>query len=248
MATVRLKPDTTYAKWCPALAGQRKEAAMTKRIACFVYGVACYVVFLGTFLYAIGFIGNVGVPTALDGPAKTPLATALAANTALLGLFALQHSIMARRWFKQRWTRIIPRSIERSTYVLFSSVALILLFSQWRPMGGEVWAVENPWGQVLLLGGFAFGWLLVLVSTFLIDHFDLFGLRQVLAVSARDSLHRPRVRHARAVSPRQASALRRMVVHLLDDADDDRCAPPVRGGDDVVHPYRDPVRGTGPGA
>src|SRR5437868_11696298 len=138
--------------------------AMAKRIAYFIYGVACYVVFLGTFLYAIGFIGNVGVPTALDGPVKTPLTTALATNTGLLGLFAVQHSLMARKWFKARWTRVVPRPIERSTYVLFSSVALIVLFWQWRPMGGAMWAFENPCGRVLLPGGFAFGVLLVLVS------------------------------------------------------------------------------------
>ena len=152
---------------------------MAKRIAFFVYGVACYFVFLGTFLYAIGFIGNFGVPTTLDGPATGPLLSALAVNTGLLALFAVQHSVMARKWFKQRWTRVVPRPIERATYVLFSSAALIVLFWQWRPMGGEVWAVENPTVALLLLGLFAFGWTLVLVSTFLIDHFDLFGLRQV---------------------------------------------------------------------
>ena len=152
---------------------------MLKRILFFLYGVACYLVFFGTLLYAIGFIGNFGVPTALDGPATDPLATALAINTGLLGLFAVQHSVMARKWFKQRWTRIVPQLIERSTYVLFSSVALILLFWQWRPMGGEVWSVENPTGALLLRGLFAFGWALVLVSTALIDHFELFGLRQV---------------------------------------------------------------------
>ena len=152
---------------------------MAKRIAFFVYGVACYVGFLGTFLYAIGFIGNFGVPTTLDGPATGPLMSALAVNTGLLALFAVQHSVMARKWFKQRWTRIVPKPIERATYVLFSSAALIVLFWQWRPMGGEVWAVENPIAALVLRGLFAFGWTLVLVSTFLIDHFDLFGLRQV---------------------------------------------------------------------
>jgi protein-S-isoprenylcysteine O-methyltransferase Ste14 len=152
---------------------------MLKRILFFVYGVVCYLAFLGTFLYAIGFIGDFGVPTTLDGPATGPLTAALAVNTTLLGLFAVQHSVMARAWFKQRWTRIVPRPIERATYVLFSSAALILLFWQWRPMGGEVWSVTSPSVAVVLRGLFAFGWTLVLVSTFLIDHFDLFGLRQV---------------------------------------------------------------------
>lgn len=152
---------------------------MLKRIAFFGYGVLCYVVFLATFLYAIGFIGGFGVPATLDGPATEPLTVALAINAGLLALFAVQHSVMARKWFKQRWTRIVPRPIERSTYVLFSSLALIVLFWQWRPMGVEVWSVESPAAALALRALFAFGWGLVLVSTFLIDHFDLFGLRQV---------------------------------------------------------------------
>ena len=152
---------------------------MAKRILFFTYGVACYLAFFGTFLYAIGFIGGFAVPTTLDGPATGPWITALAIDTVLLGLFAVQHSVMARKGFKQWWTRLVPKPIERSTYVLFSSAALALLFWQWRPMGGEVWTVESPFLTMAVHGFFGFGWALVLISTFLIDHFDLFGLRQV---------------------------------------------------------------------
>lgn len=152
---------------------------MLKRIAFFAYGSVCYLIFFGTFLYAIGFIGNFGVPTALDATPSGPLAIALAIDLALLTLFAVQHSLMARPWFKELWTRIVPKPLERSTYVLFSSVALILLFWQWRPLGGVVWSVEDPIGKLVLRGLFAFGFGLVLFSTFLINHFDLFGLRQV---------------------------------------------------------------------
>jgi methanethiol S-methyltransferase len=152
---------------------------MLTRLVFAAYGVVSYVIFLGTFLYAIGFIGNLGTPTALDAPASEPLGLALAINVGLLTLFAVQHSVMARQWFKERWTRLVPRPIERSTYVLFSSLALILLFWQWRPMGGQIWSVSDPVGRIVLWTLFAFGWGLVLVSTFLINHFDLFGLRQV---------------------------------------------------------------------
>lgn len=152
---------------------------MLTRIVFFAYGVVCYLVFLGTFLYAIGFIGNFGVPTTLDGRAAGPLLEGLAINAGLLAFFAVQHSVMARQWFKRRWTRIVPRPIERSTYVLLSSAALILLFREWRPVGIEIWSVDSPAAVLALRVLFASGWVLVLVSTFLIDHFDLFGLRQV---------------------------------------------------------------------
>lgn len=152
---------------------------MFKRIAFFAYGSLTYLIFLGTFLYAIGFIGNFGAPRTLDGAPSGPLAVAFAIDVALLTLFAVQHSVMARRWFKDWWTRIVPKPLERSTYVLFSSLALVLLFWQWRPLGGLVWSIEDPTGRIVLRVLFAFGWSLVLVSTFLINHFDLFGLRQV---------------------------------------------------------------------
>jgi protein-S-isoprenylcysteine O-methyltransferase Ste14 len=152
---------------------------MIKRIAAFTYGVVAYGIFFGTFLYAIGFIGNIGVPKSIDAAPEGSLGQALVINLLLLSVFAIQHSVMARPQFKKWWTKIVPEPVERSTYVLFSSVALLLLFWQWRPMGGVIWDVQNPIGQGIMFGMFAFGWFLVLVSTFLINHFDLFGLRQV---------------------------------------------------------------------
>jgi methanethiol S-methyltransferase len=150
-----------------------------KRFAVLMFGVSVYAIFLGVFLYAVGFVGNFLVPTRLDGMAELPTAQALMINLLLLTLFAVQHSVMARPWFKTWWTRFVPEPIERSTYVLFTNVVMIVLFWQWQPMGGTAWNVQHPSGQTLLYVVFAFGWLTVLVTTFLINHFDLFGLRQV---------------------------------------------------------------------
>ena len=155
------------------------RANIAGRIAAFAYGLTCYGVFLLTFLYAIGFVGNLVVPKTIDAAPTLPLYMALFINVGLLGLFGIQHSVMARPAFKRAWTRIVPKSLERSTYVLFSSLCLIALFWFWQPIGITIWQVQNSIGQAILYSLFAFGWLLVLVSTFLINHFDLFGLRQV---------------------------------------------------------------------
>jgi methanethiol S-methyltransferase len=163
----------------PAQAG-RREVAMGG-IAAVLYGVMSYGLFLGTILYAIAFIGGLPAPKTIDSGPAGPLVPALVVNALLLGLFAIQHSVMARPAFKRWWTRFVPHAVERATYVLLASLILVLLFWQWRPMPEPVWSVTHPAGIMVLQGIFWLGWGLVFFSTFLIDHFELFGLRQVQA-------------------------------------------------------------------
>jgi methanethiol S-methyltransferase len=148
------------------------------RLLVLLYGLVCYVLFLGAFLYLIGFVANAAVPKGIDDGTPAGLATSLAVDGVLLGLFAVQHSVMARPAFKRLWTRIVPAPAERSTYVLLSNLALLLIFWLWRPLAQPVWEIASPALRWLIWGICACGWIVVLVSTFLIDHFELFGLRQ----------------------------------------------------------------------
>jgi protein-S-isoprenylcysteine O-methyltransferase Ste14 len=149
-----------------------------KRIAAFLYGTFSYAIFLASFLYAIGFLGDFAVGKSIDSGPEQSTASAVLIDLGLLAIFALQHSVMARPWFKRVWTRVVPEPVERSTYVLLSSLALFLVFWQWSPIGGIVWKVDNAVARAVILSLYAAGLAIVLLSTFLINHFDLFGLRQ----------------------------------------------------------------------
>jgi len=150
-----------------------------KKLAIFVYGILSYIACLGTLAYAAGFMGNLWVPKSIDAVPGAPLGQALLINLCLLAVFAVQHSVMARGSFKRWLTRYIPAAAERSTFVLASSLALILLFALWEPMGGVVWDVQSPAARTVLYALYGLGWTVIVASTFLINHFDLFGLRQV---------------------------------------------------------------------
>jgi methanethiol S-methyltransferase len=162
------------------------------RVMAFLYGLLAYVVFLGTFLYAIGFVAGMVVPKTIDTGEITPLGETLAIDILLLSLFAVQHSVMARASFKRWWTKFVPAAVERSTYVLLASLALILLFWQWRPIPIVIWQATDSAIAEALLGLSFFGWLIVLLSTFLINHFELFGLHQVINNLAARAVAAPR--------------------------------------------------------
>jgi protein-S-isoprenylcysteine O-methyltransferase Ste14 len=167
------------------------------RVVIFFYGVVAYGAFFVTILYAIGFLGGFVVPKTIDSGTAGPVGTAVLINVLLILLFGVQHTIMARPWFKNWWTRILPKPAERSTFVLAASALLALLMWQWRPMPTIVWQLDAAAGKALLWGLYFFGWFLVFYSSFLIDHFDLFGLRQVfLHLKSREYHHRPFMAHS----------------------------------------------------
>jgi protein-S-isoprenylcysteine O-methyltransferase Ste14 len=164
------------------------------RFLAFVYGFASYAIFFVTFLYAIGFVSGLMVPKTIDSGAVGPMPEAIIVDLVLMSVFAIQHSVMARRQFKQWWTRLVPKPVERSTYVLFASLALVLLFWQWRPIPAVVWEITNPAIAAALLGLSLIGWLIVLTSTFLINHFELFGMHQVTSNLTGHPMPEPRFR------------------------------------------------------
>ena len=175
-------------------ADTRGQGNVIGRIIAFLYGIVAYVVFFVTFLYAIGFVEDLVVPKTIDGATAGPTAAALIVNLMLMSIFAIQHSVMARPQFKQWWTRFVPPSVERTTYVLLASLALALLIWQWQPMPAVVWQIADPRLAAAVTGLSFVGWLIVLTSTFLINHFELFGLHQVANNLAGRSMPTPRFR------------------------------------------------------
>src|SRR6187399_132974 len=164
------------------------------RFIALVYGLAAYAVFFVTFLYAVAFVGNMPVPKTIDSGTVASLPESLIVNLALLSLFAIQHSVMARPAFKEWWTQFVPKPVERSTYVLLASLALVLLFWQWRPLPVVLWHVDQSQSAMAVTGLSHFGWLIVLSSTFLINHFELFGVHQVANNMSGRPMAAPRFR------------------------------------------------------
>jgi methanethiol S-methyltransferase len=174
--------------------GEETKGGPVGRFLAFVYGFASYAIFFVTFLYAIGFVSGLMVPKTIDSGAVGPMPEAIIVDLVLMSVFAIQHSVMARKQFKQWWTRWVPKPVERSTYVLFASLALVLLFWQWRPIPAVVWEIANPVIARTILGLSLIGWLIVLTSTFLINHFELFGLHQVASNLTGHPMPEPRFR------------------------------------------------------
>lgn len=162
-----------------------------KKALTILYGVIAYVIFLFTFLYAIGFVGDMIVPKTINSGEESSVLNSILINLGLLSIFAIQHSVMARPEFKKWWTKIIGTTVERSTYVLLSSLALLLIYWQWRPIPLTIWQVDNEMLSVLISSVFFIGWLIVLLSTFMISHFELFGLRQVWTDYKNSKSHSP---------------------------------------------------------
>ncbi len=205
------------------------------RFIAFLYGLVSYLVFFGTILYAIGFVEGLLVPKTIDSGAVVPLTEALIVNLLLMSLFAVQHSVMARKQFKEWWTQFVPKSVERSTYVLLASLALVLLFWQWRPMPAVVWQVADPRLALAITVLSMVGWVLVFTSTFLINHFELFGLQQVGEQPGRPTNAGDALQDAGALQGGAASDLSRLHRRVLGGADDDGRASAVRGGDHGLH-------------
>jgi protein-S-isoprenylcysteine O-methyltransferase Ste14 len=178
----------------PISARPLTQEKLVGKLIAFIYGLVAYLVFFVSFQYAVGFVEGLWVPKTVDSGAVVPISEALIVNLLLMSLFAIQHSVMARKQFKQWWTRFVPKSVERSTYVLLSSLALALLCWQWRPMPAVIWHIGNPQIAMAVTGLSLVGFAIVLTSSFLINHFELFGLHQVASNLTGRTMPEPRFR------------------------------------------------------
>jgi protein-S-isoprenylcysteine O-methyltransferase Ste14 len=218
------------------------EKMMMNRLFALIYGVLIYAVFLATLAYAVCFIGDIAVPTTIDSGVDSPLLLAVAINVLLLGIFAIQHSVMARQGFKRVWTQVVPRHLERPTYVLAASLALLLLLWQWRPIPQLVWELHGAAATVLSVT-FWLGWALLLASTFLINHFELFGLKQVCTYFGQKEHRGGYVPHAGSLQDRASSALPGLCYCLLVSATDEPRALDLFDRMHRIHPAGDLLRG-----
>ena len=214
----------------------------TLRFTAFLFGGVAYLTFLFTILYAIGFVSGLAVPKTIDTGPKAGLFEAIAVNLMLMSLFAIQHSVMARKSFKHWWTQFIPRSVERSTYVLCASLTLLLLFWQWRPMPTLIWNVQEPEMAMLIATASFVGWVIVFTSTFLINHFELFGLHQVANNLVGREMPPPVFRTPFLLQVCPASDLSRFHHRLLGGAGNDRRTSVVCGGDHGLYIDRHKAR------
>ena len=217
------------------------------KFGAFLYGVVAYAAFLVTVLYAIGFVGDYAVPKTVDSGRPAPVVEALIVNLLLMSLFAVQHSVMARKPFKQWWTQYVPKSVERSTYVLLASLCLLLLFWQWIPIPAIVWQIDEPdVAATVAVIGMA-GWVIVFTSTFMINHFELFGLHQVASNLSGTRDAGAAIQDAAVLQFREASDLSRLHHRVLGGSSDDGRPFVVRGGNHRLHLRRHLARGTRPG-
>ena len=225
--------------WSNVQTASSSGVSLRGRLVVLTYGVFSYVIFFATFCYAVGWVGNLWVPKSIDSAPVGPVWQALLVNTLLLAVFAVQHSVMARPCL-QAVVDLASSPNRRTEHLcLPSSLALLLMFWQWQPLGGVIWNVENTTGRLLLHSMFGFGWLLVLATTFLINHFDLFGLRQVWLFARRKGISAAWLRHSRTLPVGAASALCGLAVCVLVHADDDRSTSLVCRRDNSLHPGRD---------
>ena len=216
------------------------------RIIALLYGIASYAFAFVTLLYAICFVSGFIVPKTIDSGAAGPVTEAIFVNLILMTIFAVQHSVMARPQFKEWWTRIVPKSVERSTYVLFASLALALLYWQWRPMPAVIWQVDNPEIAKAITAVSLIGWFIVFTSTFLINHFELFGVHQVVNNLSGRPMPSPRFRTPLYYKFVRTPDLSRTYYRVLGSAGDDGGTPVICGGHDRLHPRWHPARGARP--